>query len=1464
MTVSILSPVVKFKVRSHPRVLLHGKIRNSLLTRFHQLRAFSEIAIKLMILFPKSMIRHYFVPSKACLTIMVLVMVSAIQAAPSFDQRGKITRPTGLSAGGFGPVFAFQQGNLAVWQASGYGRIALFQVAQNAGLATSSYLATMESPDVAYDNPDFGHMLAFGPQSTLFAGSPHTWISAPHDGRIYQYDINSMGSPILVRKFAESPHTAGYFGSNLAVDGDILIAAQGANGGAPQTRSGAFIYRINADKSLTLLKTQDRSTDFMMPSGAAVSGDVCAIMFGYVSGNGTSAEAWVFRITRVNGLATGVEGPVSIPFSNTTVDATRAQPSGGSSYHAVALKDNRLALGIYGDDVSVSDNAVHLYNVSSSGALSATQEAVIPTPGVGASSRFGRRLLFMNRDALLVSDPLATRSGTTAKGKVHIYEPSSPGQWNVSRVIEATTTNPSEAFGEFLALDDTQTNSTTLLAVGARTNADDLSVDHDIYLFGVNDANADLSSLTLSSGTLSPSFNSTTTSYSVTMDNAADWITVTPTAAQANATIEVRVNDGTYANVPSSSASAALALNIGSNTVEVRVTAPNGISTKTYTFSVTRRMPLQNIVALQRSATPLVDITYDLAAVPPGKIILEISSDGGATWAVPVETVSGAIGSGVAPGLGRSIVWDAGTDFPESYSSQMRFRLTLDDGYALIPSGSFVMGATSGDSDANAPPVTVSVSDFYLQETETTKAQWDEVRAWGLNNGYTDLAVGGGKASYHPVQMVSWWDVVKWCNARSEKEGLTPCYTVAGDVMRTGTVAPTCNWSANGYRLPSEAEWEKAARGGVSGQRFPWGDTITHSEANYFSSTTYSYDVSPTRGYQPSYATGATPYTSQVGSFTANSYGLFDMIGNVEEWCWDWYGGSYYQNGSVDPQGPATGNNRVMRGGSHSTQANNARSSNRTTNPPGTPSSGAGLRPARSFMTASIISATTALASVDTRSTNFNPPVVVDPYAAPFNLPSSSSNGTPLTYAVVAGATIANVTGNTVTLTGENGPVTLRATGDGLEDQYLTFRVEYSPNWKKVFTGSGAPGNFTYGLKEDGSIWSWGANVSPNLGVAGLGFRRRPLQMGTDSDWADLSAGENGNCFAAIKTDGRLFTWGSNNAGQLGVGTTTNSFTPVLVDGSTDWKQAVVGSAHMIALKQDGSLWAWGNNSNGRLGDGTTVNQSIPIRIGAEVDWRFVAAGNAASYAIKNDGSLWAWGFNGSGRLGDGTTTDRLVPTRIGLATDWLTVDGGNTHAIALKTDGSLWTWGANASGQIGNGATTNQLIPVQLSPGQTWSKIYAGRDNSMAIRSNGTLWAWGSNTLGQLGDGTMSNQLYPVQVGYHHDWKEIACAVHSAGIREDGRMWSWGTDDDGELGNTSCWHNPIGGAATNVSSFSTGSSVTAFVRKDGSLWTLGTNSNLCLGLGLSSTSFQQWEPARIGTANNWVSVTAGENTFLP
>ncbi len=248
---------------------------------------------------------------------------------------------------------------------------------------------------------------------------------------------------------------------------------------------------------------------------------------------------------------------------------------------------------------------------------------------------------------------------------------------------------------------------------------------------------------------------------------------------------------------------------------------------------------------------------------------------------------------------------------------------TLPAGMTLIPSGSFMMGATTNvGHEANSeelPQHAVNVSAFYMDTCEVTKAQWDAVRTWAATNGYGDLPAGGGMAANHPVQTVNWYDAVKWCNARGEREGLAACYTVSGEVYRAGEVVPACDFRARGYRLPTEAEWEKAARGGAANRRFPWGDTSTiqHARANYFSSATYTYDTSPTRGYHPIYGAGSLPYTSPAASFAPNGYGLYGMAGNVSEWCWDWYLYPYYGSSpGTDPVGAESGTSHVLRGGS--------------------------------------------------------------------------------------------------------------------------------------------------------------------------------------------------------------------------------------------------------------------------------------------------------------------------------------------------------------------------------------------------------------------------------------------------------------------------------------------------------------------------------------------------------------------
>ena len=321
------------------------------------------------------------------------------------------------------------------------------------------------------------------------------------------------------------------------------------------------------------------------------------------------------------------------------------------------------------------------------------------------------------------------------------------------------------------------------------------------------------------------------------------------------------------------------------------VTATNFVST----LVVTNPPVLNGSAITNLNASQLAAGTVALARLPT---------------AVVTNNASGLTLGGTFTGNGAGL-----TNLPAATAA------AAPPGMALIPAGSFTMGnAMAADTDiTDATTVTVTVSAFYMDVNLVTLSQWQSVYYWATNHGYSFVNAGLGKAANNPVQTVNWYDCVKWCNARSQQAGKPPVYyTDAGltAVYTSGEVTVYANWTVAGYRLPTEAQWEKAARGGSSGQRFPWGNVINQNLANYNGSKgSYTYDLGP-NGYNAIGSVGGPPYTSPVGSFAANGYGLNDMAGNVAQWCWDWYGTSLGQPTTNDPTGPAGPLSvRVLRGG---------------------------------------------------------------------------------------------------------------------------------------------------------------------------------------------------------------------------------------------------------------------------------------------------------------------------------------------------------------------------------------------------------------------------------------------------------------------------------------------------------------------------------------------------------------------
>jgi formylglycine-generating enzyme required for sulfatase activity len=248
-------------------------------------------------------------------------------------------------------------------------------------------------------------------------------------------------------------------------------------------------------------------------------------------------------------------------------------------------------------------------------------------------------------------------------------------------------------------------------------------------------------------------------------------------------------------------------------------------------------------------------------------------------------------------------------------------------GMVWIAGGTFSLGSPRSEAERwgfEGPQHTVTISTgFYMGQYEVTQAEYQTVIGSNPSNFKGDTL---------PVEQVSWYDAIDYCNALSRREGLTPAYTISGSED-----SPTIMWhkSANGYRLPTEAEWEYACRAGTTSP-FNTGDTITTDQANYDGDRPYNGNAPGTNRER----------TTAVSSFAANGWGLYDMHGNVWEWCWDWFD-SYASGSQTDPTGAASGAYRVLRGGSWGSDAGLLRSAHRYGSPPGRQYYGLGFRVVR-------------------------------------------------------------------------------------------------------------------------------------------------------------------------------------------------------------------------------------------------------------------------------------------------------------------------------------------------------------------------------------------------------------------------------------------------------------------------------------------------------------------------------------
>ncbi len=345
-----------------------------------------------------------------------------------------------------------------------------------------------------------------------------------------------------------------------------------------------------------------------------------------------------------------------------------------------------------------------------------------------------------------------------------------------------------------------------------------------------------------------------------------------------------------------------------------------------------------------------------------------------------------------------------------------------------------------------------------------------------------------------------------------------------------------------------------------------------------------------------------------------------------------------------------------------------------------------------------------------------------------------------------------------------------------------------------------------------------------------------------------MGGNQGGSHVVTLRTDGTVWSYGYNNFGQLGDGTSTARLQPVQVKTNastylTGVKEVAAGLRHTLALKADGTVVAWGKNSQGQLGNQSTTISMYPVVVQKNGGGNLtgvvgIAAGEDFSAAYTSDGKVWAWGVNSSGQLGQGTTADSSVAVQVqdttGVITNAIGISAGAGHLVILRADKNVFAVGLNTSSQLGNGSNVNQskAVPVREGAGNLGgvSAVSCGAYHSLAvIEVDGTVRAWGLNTTGQLGNGTLTAQNKAVPVSGLTDVVDLAAgANHSLALKANLEVWGWGDNYKGKLGtgnsNQSLIPIRAAGSTTYAYRISAKGNSSALVRKDGAVMGFGEN----------------------------------------
>jgi len=339
-------------------------------------------------------------------------------------------------------------------------------------------------------------------------------------------------------------------------------------------------------------------------------------------------------------------------------------------------------------------------------------------------------------------------------------------------------------------------------------------------------------------------------------------------------------------------------------------------------------------------------------------------------------------------------------------------------------------------------------------------------------------------------------------------------------------------------------------------------------------------------------------------------------------------------------------------------------------------------------------------------------------------------------------------------------------------------------DYAQVFAGY----EYSLGLGSNGKVYSWGSNSQGQLGINIYGGQSLlPVLIPSLSKIIQVSGGD--EFCLALTSSGKVYSWGSNSHGQLGIGINGGqSLVPVLIPSLSNIVQISGGAYHCLALASNGKVYSWGNNAAGQLGIGTDEKSNVPVLIPSLSKIIQVSAGGDFSLALTSNGKVYSWGSNQYGQLGIGINTiESFVPVLIPSLFNIVEISTGGYTCSALTRNGKVYSWGINFSGQLGIGSYQEEsFVPVLIPSLSKIIQVSRGYSNCLALARNGKFYSWGDNTFGQLGIGTdISSSRVPLLIPSLSKIIQVSCGGnnHCLVLTSNDKVYSWGSNQYGQLG---------------------------------------------------------------------------------